>query len=77
MQQDSLKILCSLLSKEELATNLKVSVPTIDKWIRNKKITPIKIGRRVYFNDSSILNMLKNDGDSQSVSVDTGTPGKN
>lgn len=53
-------------TKEELAIELHVSVATINKWIVNKKIVPIKIGRRALFlkssfQESSISN-TKNNG---------------
>lgn len=63
MNNESLKLLSGLLTKEQLATTLKVSVPTIDKWIRNNKISPVRIGRRVYFNDHSIENLIQHGTD--------------
>jgi hypothetical protein len=39
----------TLLTKEELALRLKVSVSCINSWIQQEKLLPIKIGRRALF----------------------------
>lgn len=52
------------LTKKEVAKKLKISIGTLDNWIRDDKIPFHKIGRRVLFKESEIeesINQLKND----------------
>lgn len=49
-----------LLTREETAKFLKVSLPTLNNWTKAKVLTPHHIGRRVYYKKSEIINKLKN-----------------
>ena len=37
------------LTKKSLAESLEVSVSTINNWMRDGRITPLRVGRRVLF----------------------------
>ncbi|MDP9954794.1 excisionase family DNA binding protein [Epilithonimonas hungarica] len=50
------------LTKKEVATRLKISIGTLNNWIKDEKIPSHKIGRRVLFKESEIeesINQLK------------------
>jgi len=47
-----------LLSKEQLAILCKISVATVNLWISQKKITPIKIGRRCLFYPETVSQIM-------------------
>lgn len=49
-----------LLTKEELAIKLKVSCATINRWIMEKRITPVRIGKRCLFPVDTEISEVKN-----------------
>lgn len=42
----------------ELCDQFQISKPTLYEWIKMGKITPIKIGRRVFFNRKEVEALL-------------------
>jgi excisionase family DNA binding protein len=48
-----------LLSKEEFSVYLNVSVATLDRWQREKRIIPIRIGRTVRYTKDCIVEPSK------------------
>lgn len=48
-----------LLTREETAKFLKVSLPTLNNWTKAGVLTPRYLGRRVYYKKSEIINNLK------------------
>lgn len=42
----------------EFCERFQISKPTLYEWIKAGKITPVKIGRRVYFNKSDVEQLL-------------------
>lgn len=46
-----------LLTKEAAAVFLQISTPSLDRWVKEGKITPIKIGRTVRFSRESLINL--------------------
>jgi excisionase family DNA binding protein len=44
-----------LLTKEEAAVFLGVSVPTIERWVREQTIQRIKIGRSIRFSKDALM----------------------
>ena len=49
-----------LISKGQLAIELQISNPTLSKILRNKNIKYYKVGRRIKFKKSEVLNSLNN-----------------
>ncbi len=47
-----------LLTKRELATKLKVSVRTLDDWMRRGRIAYLKIGKSCRYRDGDVLEKL-------------------
>ena len=47
-----------LLTKRELAKKLKVSVRTLDDWMRRGRIAYLKIGKTVRYRYSDVLEKL-------------------
>lgn len=47
-----------LLTKRELAAKLKVSVRTLDDWMRRGRIVYLKIGKTVRYRYSDVLEKL-------------------
>ena len=45
-------------TRKELAKDLKISLMTVDRAIRNKELLPIRIGSRVMFTDEAIQKWL-------------------
>lgn len=48
----------TLLTKKELAVILKASIPSIDRWMKTGKIPYIKVGRKVLFNQETVMEHL-------------------
>jgi excisionase family DNA binding protein len=48
-----------LLTKRELATKLKVSVRTLDEWMRRGRISYLKIGKSCRYRYSDVLEKLQ------------------
>lgn len=48
----------TLLTKKELAVILKASIPSIDRWMKSGKIPYIKVGRKVLFNQETVIEHL-------------------
>jgi len=42
------------LNKDQLSEYIKISKPTIDRYVRDGKLNSIKIGRRVLFDRTDI-----------------------
>lgn len=42
----------------EFCKRFQISKPTLYEWIKAGKITPVKIGRRVYFNRKDVEALL-------------------
>jgi excisionase family DNA binding protein len=57
----------ALLSKEQVATFFNVSVPTINNWIKNGTLKPIRIGRSVRFNREQLLGLNNNQIESAKI----------
>ncbi len=49
----------NLFTKETLAIKLNVSIPTINRLIRDKKIEYIKVGKSVRFTSDNLQDYLK------------------
>jgi excisionase family DNA binding protein len=47
-----------LLSKSQCAELLGISLPTLAKMIKDRTLTPIKVGKRFKFQKSQLLNFL-------------------
>ena len=47
-----------LLTVEELATKLRVSLKTVRSWIYLRKISHTRLGRRVYFSTDVVEELL-------------------
>ena len=50
----------NLLTKRELACRLRVSVRTVDEWMRRGRIAYFKIGKTCRFRYSVVLDKLEN-----------------
>lgn len=48
-----------LVDRHGLATQLNVSVPTIDRLRREKRITPVMIGTRPMFDVEAVVSELR------------------
>ena len=48
------------LNKDQLSEYIKISKPTIDRYVRDGKINSIKLGRRVLFDIKDIDNYMNN-----------------
>jgi len=48
-----------LLTRQETANYLKVSLVTIHQWAKYGIINPIRIGNRVYFKKQAILDLIE------------------
>ena len=44
----------TILSKEEVALARKVSVSTIDRWIRGGGLRTVKVGKRVWITEQAL-----------------------
>ena len=49
----------SLLTRQETADFLRISLVTIHQWSKYEIINPIRLGNRVYFKKQDILNKLE------------------
>ena len=63
------------LSKKELATLVGVTIVTISRWMKDGKISYLKIGRRVLFQEQKVLAQLnqyeqKNESNQQPLEVE-------
>ncbi len=43
----------------EFCTRFQISKPTLYEWIRMGKISPVKIGRRVYFKKGDVEGLIR------------------
>ena len=48
----------ALMTREEAAEFLKISLPTLWLWTKNKKLTAYAIGNRVYYKKGELLSAL-------------------
>lgn len=48
------------LNKDQLSEYIKISKPTIDRYVKDGKINSIKLGRRVLFDIKDIDNYMNN-----------------
>lgn len=48
------------LTREQLTSRWAITLGTLNNWVNDKKITPIKIGRRVLFPMSEVLRAEAN-----------------
>lgn len=48
-----------LLTRQEAAALLKVSLVTLDTWVRQGKVPAMRIGRKVRFQKSAVEKSLK------------------
>lgn len=44
---------------KEVAEACRVSVPLVRKWVYEKRLRPIRLGRRIVFDEDEILRFLK------------------
>ena len=49
----------TLLTRSELGSKLKVSLPTIDKWKNNGIIKFKRVGRRIYFVEEEVIEAMQ------------------
>jgi len=49
-----------IFTKKEAAAYLKVSIPTIDRWMKKRIIPYSKIGGKVLFQKKDLINLLEN-----------------
>lgn len=47
------------LTRKELSTLLKVTIPTLHNWEKQGKLKGYQIGRAVRFKEDEVLNALK------------------
>lgn len=47
----------TLLTCEEVLLIFRISRPTLRRWERDKKIVPIRVGRRLLFKESDVQNL--------------------
>ena len=47
-----------LLTRKEAALNLRISLPTLDKWTRVGKLTGYRIGRQVRYKQSELISSI-------------------
>lgn len=47
------------LTRAEAAKKLRVSLPTIDSYVKNGLLNPERIGRRILFSEDNIEQFLK------------------
>ena len=47
-----------LLSKQQVAEILGISTATIDRWIREKKITVIRVGKQIRIKQDQVDSLL-------------------
>ena len=48
-----------LLTRQETADMLKITLPTLNNWTKAGVLTPRYLGRRVYYRKSDIINNSK------------------
>ena len=46
-------------TKEEIAIRYRVSVATVDRWIKAGKLRPIRVGRRVLLSKEAVEDFLR------------------
>lgn len=54
-----------LLTVEEAATLLRVSVHTIRSWVLRKKIPHLHVGRRVFFNQTELIEWVRRSNETE------------
>lgn len=52
----------SYLNREEMARDLGVSVPTLDRWCKRKILPAIKLDGRVLFDPAQVRDALREKG---------------
>jgi excisionase family DNA binding protein len=55
------------LTREEVATLLKISLPTLHDWCKKKLLNPFKIGNKIRFKKHEVLSSPKAVNASQEV----------
>ena len=60
LKSDNKPVSDELLTRDETAAMLKITLPTLNNWTKAKILTPRYLGRRVYYKKSEILSNLKN-----------------
>lgn len=60
-----------LLTRKQLAGELKVSIPTIDRWIKIRAVPFYKMGRKVLFDLQEVLKYRSGCGKMIKISPDS------
>lgn len=60
-----------LLTRKQLAGELKVSIPTIDRWIKMRAVPFYKMGRKVFFDLKEVLSYRNGYGKMIKISPDS------
>ena len=48
-----------LMTKKELATLVKTSIPSINRWMKSGKIPYLKVGKKVLFDREKVIEHLQ------------------
>lgn len=48
-----------LMTKKELATLVKTSIPSINRWMKSGKIPYLKVGKKVLFDREKVMEHLQ------------------
>ena len=48
-----------LMTRFEVMEYFEISAPTIQRWVKKGTLRKIKVGHKVYFNKSEILNIIQ------------------
>lgn len=50
---------CEFLNRKQTALMLQIEVSTLSRWTESGKLTPKKVGRKLYYEKSEIEKLLK------------------
>lgn len=57
--EESIQINSKFMTKKETAYFCKVSIATINRWMKTGRISYLKLGRKVLFNHDQVLQDLE------------------
>ena len=60
-----------LVDRVELAELLGISVPTVDRQVRCGKIPVVRIGRRILFDPTKVIEAFSNSCETKTPEIDT------
>ena len=59
LKNDKSPVIDELLTRQEAAEMLKITLPTLHSWTKNRILTPNYMGRRVYYKKQDILFLFR------------------